>query len=116
MASSATISNPAEFAGGLAAREFALVDRDGSPARGKRFVFVNPVGSPYGEATDLLLACIQGGYKTIAFAKARKIAELITMWAHQAAPQFASKLRAYRAGYRPEDNNLHSFVPGLHGR
>jgi len=69
VASSATISNPAEFAGALAAREFALVDRDGSPARGKRFVFVNPTGSPYGEATDLLLACIQGGYKTIAFAR-----------------------------------------------
>ena len=103
VASSATISNPAEFARALAGREFALVDRDGSPARGKRFVFVNPVGSPYGEATDLLLACIQGGYKTIAFAKARKIAELITMWAHQAAPHLASKLRAYRAGYRPEE-------------
>jgi DEAD/DEAH box helicase domain-containing protein len=103
VASSATISNPAEFAGALAGREFALVNRDGSPARGKRFVFVNPVGSPYGEATDLLLACIQAGYKTIAFAKARKIAELITMWAHQAAPQLASKLRAYRAGYRPEE-------------
>jgi DEAD/DEAH box helicase domain-containing protein len=103
IASSATISNPGEFARDLAAREFVLVSRDGSPARGKRFVFVNPTGSPYGEATDLLLGCIQAGYKTIAFAKARKIAELITMWAHQAAPQLASKLRAYRAGYRPEE-------------
>ena len=103
VASSATISNPAEFARDLVGREFALVDDDGSPAQGKRFVFVNPVGSPYGEATDLLLHCIQAGYKTIAFAKARKIAELITMWAHQAAPQLASKLRAYRAGYRPEE-------------
>jgi DEAD/DEAH box helicase domain-containing protein len=103
VASSATISNPAEFARGLAGRDFALVDDDGSPAQGKRFAFVNPVGSPYGEATDLLLACIQAGYKTIAFAKARKIAELIAMWAHQAAPHLASKLRAYRAGYRPEE-------------
>lgn len=103
VASSATISNPAEFARNLVGREFALVDDDGSPAQGKRFVFVNPVGSPYGEATDLLLHCIQAGYKTIAFAKARKIAELITMWAHQAAPQLASRLRAYRAGYRPEE-------------
>ncbi len=103
VASSATISNPAEFARDLVGREFALVDDDGSPVQGKRFVFVNPVGSPYGEATDLLLNCIQAGYKTIAFAKARKIAELITMWAHQAAPQLASKLRAYRAGYRPEE-------------
>jgi DEAD/DEAH box helicase domain-containing protein len=103
VASSATISNPAEFARRLVGRDFALVDADGSPARGKRFVFVNPIGSPYGEATDLLLHCIQAGYKTIAFAKARKIAELITMWAQQAAPHLASKLRAYRAGYRPEE-------------
>jgi DEAD/DEAH box helicase domain-containing protein len=103
VASSATISNPAEFARALAGRDFVLVDDDGSPAQGKRFVFVNPVGSPYGEATDLLLTCIQAGYKTIAFAKARKIAELIAMWAHQAAPQLASRLRAYRAGYRPEE-------------
>jgi DEAD/DEAH box helicase domain-containing protein len=103
VACSATISNPAEFAGALAAREFVPVDDDGSPARGKRFVFVNPTGSPYGEAADLLLHCIRGGLKTIAFAKARKIAELITMWAHQAAPQLGEKIRAYRAGYRPEE-------------
>jgi len=103
IACSATISNPAEFAGDLAARAFAVVEDDGSPARGKRFVLVNPTGSPYGEATDLLLHCIQGGLKTIAFAKARKIAELITMWAHQAAPHLREKIRAYRAGYRPEE-------------
>ena len=101
--SSATISNPAEFARALAGRDFALVNDDGSPGQGKRFLFVNPTGSPYGEATDLILACIQAGYKTIAFTKARKIAELIAMWAHQAAPHLASKLRAYRAGYRPEE-------------
>jgi DEAD/DEAH box helicase domain-containing protein len=103
VACSATISNPAEFAGALTAREFVQIDDDGSPARGKRFVFVNPTGSPYGEATDLLLHCIQGGLKTIAFAKARKIAELITLWAHQAAPHLREKIRAYRAGYRPEE-------------
>ncbi len=103
VACSATISNPAEFARSLADRAFAVVDEDGSPAQGKRFVFVNPTGSPYGEATDLLLACIEAGYKTIAFTKARKIAELITMWAHQSAPRLASRLRAYRAGYRPEE-------------
>ncbi len=103
VACSATISNPAAFAGALAGRDFVQIDNDGSPARGKRFVFVNPTGSPYGEATDLLLHCIQGGLKTIAFAKARKIAELITMWAHQAAPHLQDRIRAYRAGYRPEE-------------
>ena len=103
IACSATISNPAEFAGTLALRDFVRVDDDGSPAQGKRFVFVNPTGSPYGEATDLLLHCIQGGLKTIAFTKARKIAELITMWAHQAAPHLKDRIRAYRAGYRPEE-------------
>jgi DEAD/DEAH box helicase domain-containing protein len=103
IACSATISNPMEFASSLAARDFARVDDDGSPGRGKRFIFVNPAGSPYGEATDLLLHCIQAGFKTIAFAKARKIAELITMWAHQAAPHLRDQIRAYRAGYRPEE-------------
>jgi DEAD/DEAH box helicase domain-containing protein len=103
IACSATIDNPDEFAQALAGRAFARVDDDGSPARGKRFVFVNPSGSPYGEATEILLHCIQGGLKTIAFAKARKIAELITMWAHQASPSLRDRIRAYRAGYRPEE-------------
>ncbi|MFB3819650.1 MAG: DEAD/DEAH box helicase [Candidatus Methylomirabilales bacterium] len=102
-ACSATISNPADFASQLTGRAFHLIAEDGSPARGKRFVFVNPPGSPYGAATDLLLECIRCGFKTIAFAKARKIAELITLWAHQAAPQLAERIRAYRAGYRPEE-------------
>jgi len=103
IACSATISDPAAFAATLVGRPFAQVDDDGSPAQAKRFVFVNPTGSPYGEATDLLLHCIQGGFKTIAFAKARKIAELISMWACQAAPHLRDKIRAYRAGYRPEE-------------
>jgi DEAD/DEAH box helicase domain-containing protein len=103
IASSATISNPAGFAARLTGREFQLVADDGSPARGKRFVFVNPPGSPYGAATDLLLECIRCGLKTIAFAKARKIAELITLWTHQAAPELQDRIRAYRAGYRPEE-------------
>jgi DEAD/DEAH box helicase domain-containing protein len=103
VACSATIDNPDEFAQALTGRTFTRVDDDGSPARGKRFVFVNPTGSPYGEATDILLHCIQGGLKTIAFAKARKIAELITMWAHQASPALREQIRAYRAGYRPEE-------------
>jgi DEAD/DEAH box helicase domain-containing protein len=103
IACSATISNPAEFAERLAARPFAVVDDDGAPATGKRFAFVNPTASPYGEATDILLHCARAGLKTIAFAKARKIAELITLWAQQAAPEVGARLRAYRAGYRPEE-------------
>jgi DEAD/DEAH box helicase domain-containing protein len=103
VACSATIDNPAAFAAELTGRPFTLVNDDGSPAMGKRFAFVNPIASPYGEATDLLLHCIRAGFKTIAFAKARKIAELITLWAQQAAPELTPRLRAYRAGYRPEE-------------
>ncbi len=103
VACSATISNPEEFVGTLTARPFQVVDEDGSPTQRKRFVFVNPIGSPYGEATDLLLHCIRAGFKTIAFTKARKIAELVTLWAHQAAPELRDRIRAYRAGYRPEE-------------
>jgi len=41
--------------------------------------------------------------KTIAFTKARKITELISMWIHQARPEWADKIRSYRAGYLPEE-------------
>ena len=103
VACSATIANPAEFAGRLFGLPFHLVESDGAPRREKSFLLINPTGSPYGEATDLLLRLVRKGFKTIAFAKARKIAELITMWAREADATVGGKLRTYRAGYRPEE-------------
>ncbi|MBI3988907.1 MAG: DUF1998 domain-containing protein, partial [candidate division NC10 bacterium] len=101
--SSATIANPLELAKDLTSVEFTLVQEDGAPKQGKRFLLLGPEGSPYTLATDLLLFCIRRGLKTIAFAKARKIAELIYMWAKQADGELAKGLRPYRAGYLPEE-------------
>jgi DEAD/DEAH box helicase domain-containing protein len=103
IACSATISNPLGLSKQLTGLPFHLVEADGAPQQGKRFLLINPVGSPYTEATDLLLCCLRKGLKTIAFAKARKIAELIAMWARQADPALGDRLAAYRAGFTADE-------------
>ncbi len=103
IACSATIGNPLELSEKLSGLQFHLIEDDGAPQRGKRFLLVNPTGSPYTEATELLLRCLRAGFKTIAFAKARKIAELIAMWARQADRTLATRLKAYRAGFRADE-------------
>lgn len=99
IACSATIGNPLGLSEQLTGLPFHLIEADGAPQQGKRFLLINPTGSPYTEATDLLLRCLRKGLKTIAFAKARKIAELIAMWARQADQTLGGRLAAYRAGF-----------------
>jgi len=103
IATSATIANPLELARDLTGLDFTLIREDGAPQQGKHFLLIGPEGSPYTAATDLLLFCLRRGLKTIAFTKARKIAELIYMWAKQADRELARGLRPYRAGYLPEE-------------
>ncbi|MCZ7625183.1 MAG: DEAD/DEAH box helicase [Candidatus Methylomirabilis sp.] len=103
IACSATISNPLGLSAQLTGHAFHLIDADGAPQQGKRFLLINPSGSPYTEATDLLLRCLRNGLKTIAFAKARKIAELIAMWARQADRTLGDRLAAYRAGFTADE-------------
>ncbi|MFQ5840354.1 MAG: DEAD/DEAH box helicase [Candidatus Methylomirabilales bacterium] len=100
---SATVRNPNELARTLTGLPFRVITDDTSPERGKHFVLINPTRSPYAEATDLLRRAIRAGYKAIAFTKARKITELITMWIREADPALAERIRAYRAGYTPEE-------------
>jgi ATP-dependent helicase YprA (DUF1998 family) len=49
------VSNALELSEKLTGLAFELIDGDGAPQRGKRFVMINPSGSPYTEATELLL-------------------------------------------------------------
>lgn len=99
IACSATISNLLDLSQQLTGLRFHLIEADGAPQLDKRFLLINPVGSPYTEATDLLLRCLRKGLKTIVFTKARKITELIAMWTRQADPALGSRLAAYRAGF-----------------
>ncbi len=112
---SATIANPAEHAHRLANVSVTVVQDDGSPQAGRDFVLWNPplLDAAHGarrsanvEATALFVEMIRHGIRNITFTKARKVAELILLYAQDIlskdAPHLTSLIRSYRAGYRAE--------------
>jgi DEAD/DEAH box helicase domain-containing protein len=116
LCASATIANPGELVARLVGRRAAVVDRDGSP-RGRRFfVLWNP---PYAgedrverrssnvEGERLFVRLVERGVQTIAFAKARVVAELIYRYAREElarrAPSLAGDVAVYRAGFLPAE-------------
>jgi len=114
--SSATIANPRDHAQALIAREVTVVDRDGSPRGMKHFVFWNPplVGpgqmlrrSSNIEAQELFQRLVESSVQTIAFTKARVVAELIYRYVVEALERrdkkLAKRIRPYRGGYLPEE-------------
>jgi DEAD/DEAH box helicase domain-containing protein len=113
---SATIANPEEHVERLTAAPTVVVDDDGSPRGEKQFVLWNPPfldeakmsrRSANMEATNLFVELIEHGLRNITFVKARKIAELILMYARdridKEAPELKPLIRSYRAGYLPEE-------------
>jgi DEAD/DEAH box helicase domain-containing protein len=113
---SATIANPAEHIKRLTGVEVTVVDDDGSPGGTKDFFFWNPPvvdkttgmrRSPYMEATFLFSELVRAGIRTVTFTKARKIAELILMYARDSLrrsdPELVQLIKSYRAGYLAED-------------
>jgi DEAD/DEAH box helicase domain-containing protein len=104
IAASATVGNPAEFAGKLVGRPFEVVSTSGAARSPLDVVFLNPVGvSPYTVAVRLLAELAGEGARTIAFTKARRITELIYTWLAQQHPELRSRVAPYRAGYLPEE-------------
>jgi len=104
IAASATIGNPAEFAERLLGREVRVVSGSGAPRAPKDVLFLNPIGvSPYTVAVRVLIECIRASRRTIAFAKARRVTELLYQWLVQAEPGLADRVAPYRAGYLPEE-------------
>ncbi|MCS7235991.1 MAG: DEAD/DEAH box helicase [Armatimonadota bacterium] len=107
---SATLANPAELAERILGLAAEVVDEDGAPQGARWFVLWNPPPirgggrhSPYREASALLRWLAARGVRTIVFTKARKVTELVYRYAVTAAPDLAGRLRAYRAGYLPEE-------------
>lgn len=113
---SATIANPAEHVERLTSVPATVVDDDGSPRGEKQFVLWNPPlldeaktsrRSANIEATNLFVELVQYGLRNITFVKARKIAELILMYARNRlddeAPQLKRLINSYRAGYLPKE-------------
>jgi len=114
--SSATIANPSELAGKLIGRPVTVVDNDGSPRGKKYFVLWNPPfldqakmerRSSNVEGHWLMAKLIAEGFQTIAFGRARVVAELIYKYARDTLahirPEYAEKIRPYRGGYLPEE-------------
>ncbi|MCE5311827.1 MAG: DEAD/DEAH box helicase [Nitrospiraceae bacterium] len=103
IASSATIANPQDLASQLTGLEFSLVSAASAPQSGKYFIFLNPLDSPYTEATRIFTKCLEAGMRTILFTKARKITELIYKWSTERAPLLAESISPYRAGFLPSE-------------
>lgn len=113
---SATIANPGEHAARLTGQEVSVVDRDGAPQGARQFLLWNP---PYldekmgarasinTEATSIFTEMVRNGIRNITFVKARKIAELILLYAldtlRRERPELTDRVSAYRGGYRPEE-------------
>lgn len=103
IACSATIANPEELAERLTGLSFKAVTESGAPQSGRHFLFINPIESPYTEATRLFIECLKAGLKTIVFTKARKITELIYRWTVERAPDLTPFISPYRAGFLPSE-------------
>ena len=114
--SSATVANPGEHIERLVGLPFTVVDDDGSPYGGKDFVFWNPPlidrdgairRSANSEATALFTELVGGEWRTIAFARSRKLTELIYIYSREQLsrdnPPLAQRISPYRAGYLAEE-------------
>ena len=118
IACSATIANPGEHLHRLTGINAVVVEDDGAPSSARDFVLWNPPlvdqaravrRSANIEAARLFAQLVQAGIRTITFTRARRVAELILLYARRileddpsTGNDLAARVRAYRAGYRPE--------------
>jgi DEAD/DEAH box helicase domain-containing protein len=100
---SATIANARDFAGRLTGMQFRAVEQNGAPQAGRHFFFINPDSSATTVAGRLFTKALRGGLKTIAFTQSRKLTEILHMNVAEAAPELASRISSYRAGFLAEE-------------
>ena len=99
--SSATIDNPESLGRVLLGRPVEAVTVSGAPGHQRFFMFLNPELSAAHTAARLLVKALRDGLKTIVFTQARKMTELIHMWAEEMAPE--RKISSYRSGFLPSE-------------
>ncbi|MGC4045658.1 MAG: DEAD/DEAH box helicase [Armatimonas sp.] len=117
LACTATIANASELFATLTGLEAEVVRGDGAPSGRRHFVFWNPPiydqatgsrKSTNAEATGLFTTLVGEGVRTIAFARARKQAELLLAYARRSfestttKASLKDKVISYRAGYTAE--------------
>jgi DEAD/DEAH box helicase domain-containing protein len=114
--SSATIANSGEHAEKLVGLPFAVVSNDGSPHGRKDFIFWNPPiideakatrRSANSEATNLFTELVSSNIRTLAFARTRRLTELIYTYSRERLALtnrlLDQRVKAYRAGYLPQE-------------
>jgi len=79
------------------------VEENGAPQAARHFFFINPDISAATVAARLFVKALQSNLKTIAFTQARKLTEIMHMNVAEAAPEIASKVSSYRAGFLAEE-------------
>jgi DEAD/DEAH box helicase domain-containing protein len=113
---SATIGNPREHLEALIGAPVYVVDDDAAPRGPKTLIFWNPPllnvesgarASSNVETTALFTELVTREVRTLAFTRARKIAELLLRYARSRldgpARRFRDQIASYRAGYSAED-------------
>ena len=112
---SATIGNPREHLEALIGDRVTVVDEDGAPHGPRTLIFWNPPlltmesgvrASTNVETTALFTELVAHEVRTLAFTKARNIAELLLRYARTrlaGEQRLSARISSYRAGYTPED-------------
>lgn len=118
---SATVADPAAFAGRLTGRDVVAVAEDGSPRAGRTVALWEPPllpeltgenGAPVrrqagADAARMLADLVVEGSRTLAFVRSRRGAEVAALVARrlvaQVDPELAPRVAAYRGGYLPEE-------------
>lgn len=110
---SATIANAQEHAGRLCGVEFEHVEGADGPHAEKYFALWNPAlvdrkrglrRSHNSEASGFLCKLVTRGIRSLVFARTRRLAELIYVYARQRLPaEVAARISPYRAGYLAAD-------------
>jgi DEAD/DEAH box helicase domain-containing protein len=110
---SATVGNPTELAERLTGLRFDEVAEDASPRGEKLFCLWNPPlldedagvrTSAITEGAFLLSRLVETDTRSIAFTRSRRAAEILADAARRGMePAVAGRIKAYRAGYLPEE-------------
>lgn len=116
LATSATVANPSELVSRLVGRDVKTIDNDGAPRGAKHFVLWNPQSagtdqlgrrSADEDARWWLTESVDAGAQAIVFARTRQATELIHRQSRETLDErrspHASKVRAYRGGYLPNE-------------
>ena len=101
--SSATIAGAPEFIRKLTGLKVEIISESGAPQSGQHFLFLNPPAGAAVTASQIFVQAIRQGLATICFTQARKLTELIHLWAGRQAPEMRRFMSSYRAGFLPEE-------------